>query len=112
MVAGDAFRPLCPRGAGTAGRVENARAQERRDELQFIRRQALYETAGLGFTGTIGTRNQSGYQSTSQGRTPVGEKSYSFSESGRIMSETATWRKGIGWRRCAVLETRRRDTAV
>jgi hypothetical protein len=57
-----------------AGRIENTGAQEFGDELQFVTGQALHETAGPGFMRIIGTRNQSGYQSTSQGRTPVGEK--------------------------------------
>ncbi len=92
LVAGDAFGPLGPRRAGLARRIENTGAQEFSDELQFVRGQALHETAGLGFMRTIGTRNESGYQSTSHGRTPVGEKSYSISAG--IMSKTATMRKG------------------
>jgi hypothetical protein len=43
-----------------AGRVENAGAQELRDELQFVRGQALDETAGLGLMRGIGARNQGG----------------------------------------------------
>ncbi len=99
LVAGDAFGPLRARGARTASRVQDASSQESGDELQFIRRKTLYEAPGLGFTRTIGTRNQSGNQSTSHARTPVGEKSYSFLESGRIMSKSATGRKGP----CAVI---------
>jgi len=93
LVVRDPFGPLCPRSPGSAGRIENTGAQEFRDKLQFVGGQALDETAGLGFMRTIGTRNESGYQSTSQGRTPVGEKSYSLSAG--IMSKTATLRKGL-----------------
>jgi len=92
LVAGDALGPLCARRAGLARGIENTGAQEFGDELQFVRGQALHETAGLGFMRTTGTRNESGYQSTSQGRTPVGEKPYSLSAG--IMSKTATARKG------------------
>jgi hypothetical protein len=78
LVEGDAFGPLCPGSAGLTRGIENTGAQEFRDELHFVGGQALNETARLGFMRTIGTRNESGYQSTSQGRTPVGEKSYSY----------------------------------
>jgi hypothetical protein len=76
LVAGNALGPLCPGCARIAPQVENAGAQKLRDELQFVGGQALDETAGLGSMGTIGTRNQGGYQSTSHGRSPVGEESY------------------------------------
>ena len=94
LVARNPFSPLCPRSAGTDGRIENAGAQESSDELQLIRGQAPHETAGPGFMRTIGARNESGYQSTSHGRSPDGEKSYSYTDSGRIMSKSAARRKG------------------
>jgi len=97
-----------------AGGIEDTGAQEFGDELQFVRGQALHETAGLGFMRTNGTRNESGYQSTSQGRTPVGEKSYSISAG--IMSKTATMRKGWdpAWAKMltGVIVTGERDNAV
>jgi len=114
LVAGDAIGPLSPRRTGLARGIEDTGAQEFGDELQFVGGQSLHETPGLGFMRTIGTRNESGYQSTSQGRTPVCEKSYSISAG--IMSKTATVRKG--WARrwakmlTGVIVTGKRDYAV
>lgn len=95
LVPCNPFGPLCTGSTGITGSIENAGAQKSGDELQFIRGKALYKTAGLGLMRTIGTRNQSGYQGTLHGRSPVGEEPYSFGGSGRIMPKTDRGRKGM-----------------
>lgn len=103
-IACNPLGPLRPGRAGFAGRVQNAGSQKFRDELQFVRGQALDETPGPGPIRTIGTRNQGRYQSVSHGRTPVGEEPYSFfTGSGRIMAKTGTGRKGRGRLRRALV---------
>jgi len=96
LVARDALSPLCARGAGLAGGIEHAGSQEFGNELEFVAGQALHEAARLRLMRIIGTRNESGHQSSSHGRSPVGEKSYSYSAG--IMSKSAASRKGLGRR--------------
>jgi hypothetical protein len=110
LVSCDPLGPLCTGSADFTRGIENAGAEKFSNELQFVSRQALYEAAGPRFMRTIGTRNQSGYQSASHGRSPVGEKSYSLSAG--IMSKIATPRKGHRTGERAVLVTAKPDLAV